>query len=69
MIEQAQFTYSPLEKAFENQAKAIKVSAEKETKGIENRINKKKQIEDTVQESTMINFDFVTKKQIHNLIL
>ena len=36
MIEQAKFTYSPLEKTFEKQTKAIEEQGKKEIKAIEN---------------------------------
>ena len=41
-IEKPTFTYSPLEKAFEKQAKAVQYAAEKQTKPIENRVEKRK---------------------------
>ena len=36
MIEQAKFTYSPLDKAFEKQIKTIEDQGEKQTKAIQN---------------------------------
>ena len=47
MIEQANFTYSPLWKALEKQTKTIKDQGEKQVKAIKNRI--KRQILDTEQ--------------------
>ena len=38
MIEQAKFTYSPLDKAFEKQIKKIEDQGEKQTKAIQNQV-------------------------------
>ena len=49
IIEQVNFAYSPLEKAFEKQTKMIEKQGEKQIKSIENRV--KKILLDTNQKS------------------
>ena len=65
-IEQANFTYSPLGKALEKQAKTIEDQGEKQVKAIKNRI--KRQILDAEQKpiTDLFSEGFYLKKQCMN---